>query len=79
MGKMYEHKLETIDSFRIFGKSFFAHSLTKILNKHNIKETSSKGNIWVPFYIPKGEGLGSSLKNKKILCGKIIYILNLTQ
>ena len=36
----------------------FAHFLPEILTKHNIKETSSKGNIWGPFHLPKGEGPG---------------------
>ena len=40
----------------IFGGSFFAHPSPDILIKHNIKETASKGKIWSPCYIPKGEG-----------------------
>ena len=38
-----------------FWRHFFTHLLPDILTKHNIKETASKGNIWGPFYIPKGE------------------------
>ena len=38
---------------------FFAHFLSEILIKYNIKETVSKGEIWGPFYIPKGGGYGS--------------------
>ena len=56
MGDISEQKLAATDSFRIFGGSFFAHSSPGILTKNNIKETSSKGNIWGPFYILKGEG-----------------------
>ena len=37
---------------------FFDNFLPEIPTKHNIKETASKGNIWGPFYIPKGGGLG---------------------
>ena len=58
MGKIDEQKLVTADSFRVFGGIFYAHPSPNILNKHNIKETASKGNIWGPFYIPKGEGSG---------------------
>ena len=38
-------KTATRELFRIFGGSFFAHTLPETLTKHNIKETSSKGNI----------------------------------
>ena len=58
MGKIDEQKLATTESFRFFGGSFFAHPSSEILTKHNIKETASKGKIWGPFYIPKGEGSG---------------------
>ena len=34
----------------------FAHSFSEILTKHYIIKNSSKGNIWGPFYLPKGEG-----------------------
>ena len=34
---------------------FFAHPWPEILTKHNTKETSSKGNIWGPFYITGGQ------------------------
>ena len=44
---------------------FFAHLLTGILTKHNIKETTSKGNIWGPFYILYG------WKGQECLC--LIY------
>ena len=57
MSDISKQKLAATDSFRILGGSVFAHSLPEILTKHNIKETSSKGNIWGPFNIPKGEGL----------------------
>ena len=57
MGDISEQKLATTDSFCIFGGSFFAHPSPKITTKHNIKEAASKGNIWGPVYIPKGEGL----------------------
>ena len=56
MSKISEQKLATTDSFRIFDGILFAHTSPEILTKHNIKETSSKGNIWGTFYIPKGEG-----------------------
>ena len=56
MGEIAEQNLMRKDSFRIFGGSVFSSSLPEILTKHNIKETSSKGNIWGPFNIPKGEG-----------------------
>ena len=57
MGDTIEQKLAATDSFRIFGGRCFASYLHEILTKHNIKETSSKSNIWGQFYIPKGEGL----------------------
>ena len=37
---------------------FFAHLLPEIPNRHNIKETASKGNIRGPFITPKDEGSG---------------------
>ena len=58
MGNISEKKLAIMDSLLIFGGSFFAHPSPEIMTKYNIKETSSKGNIWGPFYIPRGEGLG---------------------
>ena len=58
MGDISEWKLAMRNLFRIFGGSFFAHTLPGIQTKHNIKEAVSKGNIWGPFYIPKGKGLG---------------------
>ena len=64
MGDIAEKKLAMKDSFPSFG-GIFCHFLPEILNKHNIKETACKGNIWGPFYIPKGEHTG---QNKKILC-----------
>ena len=42
----------------VFGDIIFSHTSPDILTKHNIKETSGKGNIWGAFYIPKVEGLG---------------------
>ena len=42
--------------------SVFAHFLSEILIKHGIKEHASKGNIWCPFYITKGGGLGGGFK-----------------
>ena len=56
MGKVSEQKMTTTDSFRVFAGSFFVYTSPEILTKHNIKESSSKGNIWGPFYIPKFEG-----------------------
>ena len=56
MDKISEHNLMTKDSFCIFGGTFFAPFLTEILTNHNIKETASKVNIWVPFNTPKGDG-----------------------
>ena len=41
-----------------FWWNFFAHFLPEIPTKHNINEFDIKGNIWGPFYIPKGDGLG---------------------
>ena len=41
-----------------FWWQFFAHFLSEIMTKHNIKETAIKGNIWGPSYIPKGLVLG---------------------
>ena len=58
MGKISEWTLATANLFRIFGRFFLAHPSPDILTKHNIKDTSSKGNIWDTLYIPKGEGLG---------------------
>ena len=56
MGEIDKWKLATMNSFRFFGGSFFAHPTPDIPTKRNIKETASKGNIWGPFYTPKGEG-----------------------
>ena len=42
-------------SFRVFGGIFYTHPLSDILNKYNIKEATSKGNIWGTLYIPKGD------------------------
>ena len=58
MGVIVEKKLAMMESFRIFGGVFFAHPLPELPTKHNIKETASKGNIWGPFYTPKGEVSG---------------------
>ena len=38
-----------------FWWNFYTHPLSDILNKYNIKEDTSKGNIWGTLYIPKGE------------------------
>ena len=54
MGEISEQKLATMNLIRVFGGIFFAHPSPEILIKHNIKETANKGNIWVPFYTPKG-------------------------
>ena len=35
---------------------FFAHPSPEIITIRNTKETASKGNIWGPFYMSKGEG-----------------------
>ena len=56
--KPAKQKLATTNSFRVFGGSVFAHPSPDILNKHNIKETANKRNIWSPLYIPKDEGSG---------------------
>ena len=53
--------------FRIFGGSLFANPSLYILSKHNIKETSSKFNIWGIFYIPKVEGSGGDKRRLKII------------
>ena len=53
MGKIAKKKLAMTDSLRIYGGSFFAHLLSEILTKHNIKETASKGNIRGTIYHPK--------------------------
>ena len=45
MGDIAKRKLAMTESFRIFGGIFFAHALPEILNKHYIKETSSRVNI----------------------------------
>ena len=58
MGEIAEQKLTTTNSFHVFGGSFSAHPSPDILTKLNIKETESKGKIWGPFYIPKGDGSG---------------------
>ena len=58
MGEIAERKLATTESFQISGGSLFAHPLPEITTKHNIKEITSKGNIWGPFYTPKVEGSG---------------------
>ena len=42
----------------MFLVAVFTHPLPETLTKHNIKENSSKDNIWGPFYRLKGEGLG---------------------
>ena len=56
MGNISNQKLETTESFRHFGGSVFSHLSPETMNKNNIRETIIKGNIWGPFYIPKGEG-----------------------
>ena len=58
MVDIVDRKLETKNSIRIFGGGIFSHPSPDMHIKHNIKETGSKGNIWGPLYIPKGEGLG---------------------
>ena len=58
MGKIFERKLVMMNSLRIFCGSFSVNPSPAILNTHNIKETSSKSNIWGPFYTPKGGGSG---------------------
>ena len=65
MGNIDKQKLETTNSFHVFGSTIFSHPLPDILTKHNIKETESKGNIWGPFYIPKGEGSGGGQRTRK--------------
>ena len=60
MGNIAEWKLAAKKLFRSFGGSFFAHPSPAILTKHNIKDSTSAGNIWGSFYIPKGKGLGDS-------------------
>ena len=62
MGNIAEQKLETAEYFRVFGGSFHAHPSPEILTKYNIKETTCEDNIWGPFYIPKGEGLGGGYR-----------------
>ena len=57
MGKISKKKILMTDSFRIFGVICFPHPLPEKPTKQNIKETYSRGNIWGPFYTPKGEGL----------------------
>ena len=56
MGEISARILAMTESFYIFG-GMFAHFSPEIMNKHNIKETGSRGNIWGPFYTPKGEYL----------------------
>ena len=54
MGDMVEQKLATMNSFQFFGRSFSTHPSHDILNKHNIKETDSKGATYgVHFNYPK--------------------------
>ena len=48
-----------------FWWQFFAHPSPEILTKHNTDETSSKCNIWVPLYKPKGAGSGGGLRIRK--------------
>ena len=52
----------------------FAHLLSEVLTKHIIKETSSKGNIRGPFYIPEGEVPGGGERIRKYYVMKNIYI-----
>ena len=61
--------------FHVFGGNFFTHPSFYILSKHNIKETSSKRNIWGPLYILKGEESGGDqIRWKKSWNKKDIYI-----
>ena len=53
--------------FRIYDGSLFAHVSLFLISKHNIKENVIKRNIWGPFYIPKGEGLGGDQRRWKIV------------
>ena len=57
MGDISKKKLVPTKSFWFFGGSFSTHPSPDILTKHNIKENSSKRNIWGLLYILKGEGL----------------------
>ena len=57
MGEIAEWKMVTTTLLRIL-VAFFAHPSPDTGIKHNIKETSSRGNILGPFNIPKGKSLG---------------------
>ena len=54
----------------------FAHFLSEILTKHNFNKTASKGNIWGPFYITKGNDSGDDLKITNYYAKISIYTLN---
>ena len=54
------------NSFCVFSDSFFAHLFPDILAKHNMKETSSKHNIWDPFNILPNLRINVLIKEKNI-------------
>ena len=56
VGNIDKKQMATMQSFHICGCSFFPHPSPEIITKHNTKEIASKGNIWGPFYMSKGEG-----------------------
>ena len=67
MGDIAKQRLAMTSSLCVFGGSVFAPPFPDIPNKHNIKETASKGNTRSRFYMPEGGVLDGSLKNKKII------------
>ena len=56
-GEISDQKLATTNSFRILVE-FFCPPLAWHTDQTQYQGTASKGNIWGPFYIPKGEDLG---------------------
>ena len=61
-----------------FWWGFYVYPLSVILTKHNIKETSSKHNIWDPFYILPNLRINVVVKEQNIQFQVKKSILTLT-
>ena len=59
MGNILERNSQR-QTHSAFWWHFFDQPSPEIPAKQNMKETASKGKIWGPLYILKGEGLGDS-------------------
>ena len=57
MGEIAKQKMANTSSLHIFGGSLFSSFAWHTYQRQNQGNTS-KGNIWIPFYITKDGGLG---------------------